>query len=266
MEKKINVYELLKDCLKGMELDSSVWNNIVFEEIDGDSIVIFRKSVDAKVYLTQYGEVNSIDGNCVIFPKGKTTWEGFVPPCKFKDGDIIFTDTGRYTWVSIFKQFSKDNCCTYIDLCIHNNALYSETCDLCYIHVITTQRLATEEEKQKLFQAIKKHGYKWNAKTKTLEKLIEPKFKVGDRIRSKNKKDECFYILNVDKDRYKYTLNIKGYCLEFKDQDNYELVSNKFDTSFSECFPNMIGTELTPEERTELRDFFKTTYGFDPEN
>ncbi len=51
MEKKINVYELLKDCPKGMELDSSVWNNIVFEKIDEDSIVIFRKSVDAKVYL-----------------------------------------------------------------------------------------------------------------------------------------------------------------------------------------------------------------------
>ena len=27
---------------------------------------------------------------CVIFPKGKTTWEGFVPPCKFKDGDVIY--------------------------------------------------------------------------------------------------------------------------------------------------------------------------------
>lgn len=101
MEKKINVYELLKDCPKGMELDSSVWNNIVFEEIDGDSIVIFRKSVDAKVYLTQYGEVNSIDGNCVIFPKGKTTWEGFVPPCKFKDGDII--SDSYFDTICIFK-------------------------------------------------------------------------------------------------------------------------------------------------------------------
>jgi hypothetical protein len=35
-------------------------------------------------------------------------------------------------------------------------------------------RFATEEEKQKLFDAIKENGYKWNAKTKTLEKLPEP--------------------------------------------------------------------------------------------
>ena len=28
----------------------------------------------------------------------------------------------------------------------------------------------------------------------------------------------------------------------------------------------LIGTELTSEERSEWRKFFKTTYGFDPEN
>ena len=39
-----------------------------------------------------------------------------------------------------------------------------------------TARFATEEEKQKLFKAIKDNGYKWNAETKTLEKLVKPKF------------------------------------------------------------------------------------------
>ena len=34
--------------------------------------------------------------------------------------------------------------------------------------------LATEEEKEKLLQAIKDNGYKWNAETKTLEKLGVP--------------------------------------------------------------------------------------------
>lgn len=38
-----------------------------------------------------------------------------------------------------------------------------------------------------------------------------------------------------------------------------------YNTSLSECFPNMIGVKLTPEERIEWREFFKTTYGFDPE-
>ena len=37
-------------------------------------------------------------------------------------------------------------------------------------------RLATEEEKQRLFDAIKERGYRWNAETKILEKLIKHKF------------------------------------------------------------------------------------------
>ena len=42
---------------------------------------------------------------------------------------------------------------------------------------IDSTRPATKEEKQKLFKAIKDNGYKWNPETKTLEKLIEPKFR-----------------------------------------------------------------------------------------
>jgi hypothetical protein len=50
--------------------------------------------------------------------------------------------------------------------------------------------------------------------------------------------------------------------------DNYDSAKKRFlyNTSFSECFPNMIGTELTSDEREEWRNFFKTTYGFDPED
>lgn len=49
--------------------------------------------------------------------------------------------------------------------------------------------------------------------------------------------------------------------------NDYEYAKKRFlyNTSFSKCFPNMIGTELTSEERIEFREFFKNTYGFDPE-
>lgn len=41
--------------------------------------------------------------------------------------------------------------------------------------------------------------------------------------------------------------------------DDYESAKKRFlyNTSFSECFPNMIGTELTSEERTKWRNFLK---------
>ena len=52
------------------------------------------------------------------------------------------------------------------------------------------------KEKQKLFDIIKENGYKWNPETKTLEKMIIPKFKVGDKIQySKG----CGTIMTIEK-------------------------------------------------------------------
>ena len=102
----------------------------------------------------------------------------------------------------------------------------------------SSARFATEEEKQKLFQAIKDNGYRWNAETKTLEKLIEPKFKVGDRIKEKKA-----YISGIITD-----ISDGSYKVEYKDggvayvviefQDGWELVPNKFDITTLKPFDN----------------------------
>ena len=225
---KINIAELLKNCPSGMELDCTMYEDTFFYEITADQIFPIRiKRIDGGIIaLTKYGEyANCPSSKCVIFPKGKTTWEGFQR--QFKDGDIIFTRGGNYNWVSIFKQFSGGNCYTYVDLCMTNNDLFTGTSScLCTIEKIDTQRLATEEEKGKLFQAIKANGYKWNVETKSLEKLIESKFKVGDKIKSKDSEQ----IINIITKIYEnsYELN-NGRILLFNCQDNWELVSNKFD-------------------------------------
>jgi hypothetical protein len=117
---------------------------------------------------------------CVIFPKGKNSWEGFVPPCKFKDGDIIFTHTNtskgflENSWVSIFKEYRNNRCACYVCLCLSDLELYHDKWEdelLCELCEIEENRLATEEEKEKLFDAIKDKGYRWNAETKTLDKI-----------------------------------------------------------------------------------------------
>lgn len=79
-------------------------------------------------------------------------------------------------------------------------------------------------------------------------------------------------VLNDKLDRYK--CHYEDSCVSamqlfngnFNGND-YEYAKKRFlyNTSFSECFPNIIGTELTSEERIEFREFFKNTYGFDPE-
>ena len=88
----VNIAELLKDCPQGMELDCTMYENVTLDSVstarDYPIRIVTKNGFATK--LTQYGQnVGIEEGKCVIFPKGKTTWEGFVPPCKFKVGDRI---------------------------------------------------------------------------------------------------------------------------------------------------------------------------------
>ena len=96
MEQKNNIAELLKDCPSGMELDCTVCDNILFDSISNwvYPIKVITKDGSKSLNLTKYGCTSeNKNAKCVIFPKGKNTWEGFVPPCKFKDGDVLAEDS-----------------------------------------------------------------------------------------------------------------------------------------------------------------------------
>ena len=239
MENKINLAELLKNCPKGMELDCTVFNNVVLDEINFDKdpdypIRIVTKS-GTMLYLTKYGTyVEDIDAKCVIFPKGKTTWEGFVPPVDFKDGDIVavtMKPEGIWIGIGIFKQHKEtsfeSHCCLNTIGEFNSKGLKN--------HSFIGLRFATEEEKQKLFDAIKANGYRWNSETNTLEKL--PKFKVGNRITNGK---TCITIGYID-DEYYYEVgrNIAN-RLFIKNQDEWNLVPNKFDITTLKPFESRV--------------------------
>ena len=163
---KLNIAELLKDCPTGMELDCTMYDNVTLIQVQEDNTYPIKiETPDGSTVLTKYGGVSYNElSKCIIFPKGKTTWEGFHKP--FEDGDVVISDHGD---IHISKDNSSSYCCkrqNYFDATITTHVKFD--------------RLATEEEKQKLFDAIKDNGYKWNAETKTLERSIEPKFKDGD--------------------------------------------------------------------------------------
>lgn len=173
---KINIAELLKDCPQGMELDCTIWDNevkVFFKEVRNADftypIVVTVKvnNIEYSNSFTKYGAYNDYPYcKCVLFPKGKTTWEGFVPPVEFKDGDIVFSGASL---ISIFKGIKEGyvgSLHSYVS--VGNNVGFNIDKDCWTLENI---RLATEEEKAKLFQAIKDNGYKWNPETKTLEKL-----------------------------------------------------------------------------------------------
>lgn len=290
MEERINVAELLKDCPKGMELDCMMYENVELDFIEQNPESIYP----IHCLLKLNGGCNSLvfthngcsdrhpNAKCVIFPKGKTTWKGFVPPCKYKAGDVLVSENGNIVLLShidsnnavnyhciittygnfrieentgigvgkyydcvlaneqqrqlmyekikssgykynqqlnkleqlielklndgdiIYNRLQKRICIYYLSEdvvpcikgCRYNESniqLQFETLDYPIPIALQDYRLATKDEKEKLFQAIKDNGYKWNAETKTLEKMFKPKFKVGDRIRYKttNKNDIC---------------------------------------------------------------------------
>lgn len=242
MEKKINIAELLKYCPKGMELDCINYDGtITFEEIINSPnypIVISIKHNDecCKHTLTKYGQTGKTPYNkCVIFPKGKTTWKGFVPPCQFKDGDIVSTSCGRYTFILKGEAIKKESYYAgniYFGYCANTNYIMNNNITCCF------SRLAKEEEKQKLFDAIKDNGYKWNTETKTLEKL--PRFKVGDRIKEKQS-GVIGEVIDVQQKKYNVKVDDnKGFYVYFHEQDNWELLPNKFDINALKPFDKVL--------------------------
>ena len=196
---KINLVELLKDCPEGMELDCTMYEDVCFYKITDDPVFPVRiKRIDgAHITLTKYGGyADCPSSKCVIFPKGKTTWEGFVPPIKFKDGDIIYIkDSYDQEFCSIYKCIKKHFLYTYVDISLNTEEFNKDDINaLSDCDDILKQRFATEEEKAKLFQAIDDNGYRWNLETKNLEKLVEPMFKDGDILALDTEKGAQLFI------------------------------------------------------------------------
>lgn len=190
MNKKINLVELLKDCPSGMELNCLIYEDVYFDYVDEfDKIHCYIQHETYRTSFTfnQYGtHSNDTKSKCVIFPKGKTSWEGFQRP--FINGDVIVDKTGA---IAIYKQVHKSYEDPIIDfhcrLTSANKGLFQKNGigSLYHCWEIDSARFATQEEKEKLFEAIKSNGYEWNPKTKTLDDLTIPMFKVGNCIQSK---------------------------------------------------------------------------------
>ena len=281
MKDMINVEELLRDCPSGMELDCYLFNGLEFDHIDTDNenypIVCRAKTLNGEYNIhtfTKYGFYSAFFdySKCVIFPKGKTTWEGFQRP--FKDGDVIFTHANCLkvglgnTWISIYQENRNGGVATYVDYAEDGSDYYSDIdgdkAFLCMENDILRQRLATEEEKAKLFKAIKDNGYRWNSETKTLDKLIEPKFKVGDKVKHKCDKNNTAITITGSKHDYYYIQyynnnknDYQNEKISFTDQDKYELIIDKFDINTLIPFESKV---LVRENKTNV--WQPAFYGF----
>jgi hypothetical protein len=248
---KINVAELLKDCPKGMKLDCTLFEDVELDCIvDGNKwpirLIIKDDAMgDAPLSLTKEGYYStSHNPKCVIFPKGKYNWKEFQRP--FVDGDVVATKSGN--WIGIMEKEDRYNTVMSVYCVLKgSNGLeiyHNEKKKWCF------SRLATEEEKQRLFNALRENNYEWNSKKKCLEKLvIKPRFEIGDKV-----KMSChgsIFIITAVSDQY-YVLAEKGSTLTFpvlisSDKD-WILVPDKFDITTLKHFDKVLVRNCDTDE------------------
>jgi hypothetical protein len=154
---------------------------------------------------------------------------------KFKDGDIVFSGNDL---ISIFKRLSPSKSLhSYVSM-RYNGSVYADG-DCWTSH---NMRLATEEEKEKLFKAISDNGYKWDPDTKTL--LTVPMFKAGDRI--KRKDDSVVHTIKmVETDLYVFD-DLQSIPISV--QGDYELVPKKYDVNTLKPFDRVLVRSYDSDE------------------
>ena len=180
MNENINLCEILKDTPKGTLLYSPLIGEVKFDEINNLSNfpvqVIDKKG--GKFEFTQQGTFSLSKGECLLFPsKDQRDWSKYPRP--FVNGDVITSKGGGIVIFSHTQTHFECSNVVYYHCVLY--PLKKFTLGLNYgIGGVSDCRFATEEEKQKLFQAIKDNGYKWNAETKTLEKINDVKEDKGN--------------------------------------------------------------------------------------
>lgn len=112
---------------------------------------------------------------------------------EFKDGDIVAVDLDRKN-IRIFKEKkNENNICFgkyYIGFSFNNEGKLIQTFKN-YTADCSSDRLATEEEKQQLFDALAKEGKAWDAEKKQVVEL-KPKVKIKpfDQVLVRNDKED----------------------------------------------------------------------------
>ena len=153
-----------------------------------------------------------------------------------KDGDVLCCKSG---WMCIFKAIN-NHTNTFSSYCFMDR--YKWFCNRgSEAHILDKEFIksynaelypATKEQRDILFQKMKEAGYEWNAKTKTLEELIKPKFdpktlKAFDRVLVRNYKTtkwRCEHFSHFDGGNYNpYIASCCSYtfCIPYNDETKH---------------------------------------------
>nr|UVY16750.1 MAG: hypothetical protein [Bacteriophage sp.] len=221
-----------------------LWNECYNEEVFQMETSVFEKASDddAQTY------INNIN-KCFGGKLNRETLEIEKPQSEFKDGDIVVAEEDNYYDRVIFIAAIKDNIVSKAlinvrdkDYEVHYNE-YSFGCN-------RSLRLATDFEKQQLFDALAKEGKRWDSGKKQIVDL-KPAFEIGK-----------LYVFNEEDEDGEMTIigeliakNESEDTLTFGNQ--YEIENEKFVTDQAFHLRISVNKELREATENEVELFNK---------
>jgi hypothetical protein len=252
MKQKINIGNILKSYPKETELYSPICGKCYLENVNPNYIEVVTPT--GKGFSFNYDGTYCVLGEIMLFPsKENKNWSKITQ--KICDGDVVVAEDEDSTQMFIVQNcICPNEAKCYIGYEFETNTIYNAG-------NWTFDRIATEEEKQKLFDAIKSHGYVWDAENKTSEMLIKPKFKVGDKIVKKGDISVTILISEVDDECYYSTTEGSIGLLPIAEQDDWELFPTKFDITTLKPFHKVLVRDTNTQKWTaDVFSFFDKTH------
>lgn len=229
-----NIAEILEKYPKGITLYSPLCGEVTLDEITIEHKDIFVATKNNMILsFNKYGQYLS-NGECLLFPtKDVREWDKL--PDNFGNGDFVLCDDEYNTQMFIvesYKSHKRAKC--HIGYNFTDNSIFSK--DTWHF-----TRIATEDEKKRLLEALKNEGYEWDDTKKVLTKTLIPRFKIGDYIKTKYDVDDNTYLVTNITEDYYYLEAInadKSKIVNISLQDTYKV--DKFDITILKPFDKVL--------------------------
>lgn len=230
----LDLREILKDVPRGTKLYSPLIGECTLHHISEHYIYI-EYNGGYTICLDKYGRFSSMpNAEIMLFPsKEQRDWSKFELSHKFKIGDVIYNE--YYDFISIYKGHNTRFDVSYVPyLKVFNRGINLNSS----VNIEEFKcRLATQEEKEILYNKLQELGYFWNSITNSLEKY---KFEVGHCITITGEHKHVItqikhnkYIVTTD-DKY---LKDKILCAY---QENFNFYQEKFDITTLKPFDRVL--------------------------
>ena len=164
------------------------------------------------------------------------------------DGDLLWLRFGEGAgeWVIAFKELRDGNIYKHVAVEVNTDFIFvNDSQPLAPLKNVRWWRYASEEDKQKLFDALAKQGKRWNAEKKAVEdipKVHIREFRVGDPV--------------LVRDRERYTWRLRAFVGTLKDAEYpYRVTDGRVESKWRLCLPyddstcHLLGTSDNYEEK-----------------